>query len=142
MHKPAVVKCQEALGYIGTNELESFAEWEKRQIEYENEWKSHDENLVSSSNTLNLTTSISLSNVHLPTTHVIPNRRRAVSDSVVQHPIEMQFQEVKQLNNNVNVLPPEAMLTLEEAWKVKSNILMSLDEEGIPVRPHNVLLHT
>jgi hypothetical protein len=119
--------------------IDRFEQWEKRQIEYENEWRNNEVHTESDQSVPGLHTSFSSSNVHhsFVGSLMLPNRRRALSDSVVRSPdIQVTPPDVCNINP-FSELPDN---NLQESWIATSRKMLSLDEVGIAVRMKTIVL--
>jgi hypothetical protein len=128
-----------AQSHTECHESDSFVEWERRQIEYEDEWRNFDLQMESSPMISGLHPSLSLSNFRPSVRNgmTLPNRRRAVSDSVIQS-LDVQVDPIV-ANKNDETAERLTVPTLIEMWNSTSQKLSSIGEVGILVRSTAIL---
>lgn len=131
----------------GGAETDYFDQWEKRQNQYESQWR-NDEMLMqqSSMTATGLRPSISAAQMNRAgivngSLSLLPNRRRAVSDSFVRGSNEplspARAPTIDSLDASTTSYNPFLELTSDsvvELWNATANKLLALEEVGIAVR--------
>jgi len=128
-------------------ETDYFDQWEKRQNQYENQWR-NDEMLLESPLPSGLRSSFSSANVNRSivagrSPSPIPNRRRAVSDSFVRSshvPVSKTTGRPELRTSSHNPFLEVTSDTLLELWNATARKLLALEEVGIEVRFLTILL--
>ena len=125
-----------SVGRSECQEGENFGSWEMQQIEYENGNRSFEHNPQSSLSFPALHTSFSSSNINRSSDDTIPlpNRRRAVSDSIVQPNNNTQTNHfiLESENRDTNSVQ-SSVSTIQEAWEETTQTLATKKETGIEV---------
>jgi hypothetical protein len=128
-------------GRTECQEVDNFINWEmQQQNEYKNDTRSFELNPQSSLSFAALHTSFSSSHIDRTTddSQHLPNRRRAVSDSVIQ-PINTQSNcSTLESESRDAISVQSTVSTLQEAWDETFQTLATKKEIGINVRLYHV----
>ena len=121
-------------------EIDTFLNWEMQQIGYDTGTRSFELKPQSSLSFSALHTSFSSSHIDRNTADdtqsPLPNRQRAVSDSVIQPPINAQSSNrsiLESENNRDGISVQSTISTIQEAWDETAQTLATKKEIGIAV---------